>query len=386
VGSWHLVTGEYPPEPGGVADYTAILAQALAAVVGPVHVWCPGNASATREGAVVVHRVAGRFGPAGLWRLDREIGRLPGPRTLLVQYTPHAYGYKAMNLPFVAWVASRRLRGDDVRAMFHEVTYPWVRRPWRHNLIAAVNRLMAAVLVRACTRAYVSIPAWVPLLRRLGGARLPVTWTPVPANVPDDPAPAAVAARRAELGGGPLVGHFGTYGPLIVALLGPVLRALFDRRPDVRAVLLGSGGERWRAGFVADRPDLAPRVVAPGALPALSVAEYLRACDLAVQPYPDGASTRRSSLMAALANAVPVVTNLGALSEPVWASGPVATAPADRLADLAADLLDQSGRRSELGAAGRRIYENQFSIGRTVAALLADSPPVVPPPCPPAGS
>src|SRR5947209_3461982 len=36
---WHLVTGEYPPRPGGVGDYSALLAAGLAAAGGEVHVW-----------------------------------------------------------------------------------------------------------------------------------------------------------------------------------------------------------------------------------------------------------------------------------------------------------------------------------------------------------
>ena len=27
---WHLITGEYPPQPGGVSDYTRFLASGLA--------------------------------------------------------------------------------------------------------------------------------------------------------------------------------------------------------------------------------------------------------------------------------------------------------------------------------------------------------------------
>ena len=75
--------------------------------------------------------------------------------------------------------------------MFHEVAFPWVRRPLRHNLIAAVNRLMAAVLVRACTRAYVSTPAGSRCSGGSAPGRLPIAWTPVPSNVPDeaDPTP-----------------------------------------------------------------------------------------------------------------------------------------------------------------------------------------------------
>src|SRR5208337_3664604 len=130
-------------------------------------------------GGVWVHRVAGRFGPAGLARLDRELGRFPGPRTILIQYVPHAFGWKAMNLPFVAWAWIRSIRRrDDVRVMFHEVAFPWVRQPLRHNLLAAVHRAMATVLVRSCSRVYVTIPGWVPILRRLGAGRVPIAWTP----------------------------------------------------------------------------------------------------------------------------------------------------------------------------------------------------------------
>jgi glycosyltransferase involved in cell wall biosynthesis len=382
-GAWHLVTGEYPPDLGGVADYTAAVAGALAEAGAEVHVWAPGDEDAPparSAGGVSVHRVAGRFGPAGLVRLDRGLDRFAGPRTILIQYTPHAFGWKAMNLPFAAWAGRRARRGDDVRVMFHEVAFPWVRRPMRHNLLAAVNRAMAAALVRACSRAYISILGWEPLLRRLGAGRTPIVWMPVPSNVPEEVSAAAVAARRDELTGGDpaarVACHFGTYGPWITRTLAPVLRELLGRRPDIRVLLLGAGGDRWRGELADGRADWHDRVIAPGPLPGPAIAEYLRACDLVLQPYPDGASGRRTTLMAALANGVPVVTTLGALSEPVWAAGAVAAASADdadRLARLALDLLDRPGRLAELGPAGRRLYEDRFAIRHTVAALL-DTP------------
>jgi glycosyltransferase involved in cell wall biosynthesis len=376
---WHILTGEYPPEPGGVADYTASLARALAAAGHVAHVWCRGDSTrpAAEPGGVCDHRGAGRYGPTGLARLDEELDRFPGPRTILIQYVPHAYGWKAMNLPFAAWAASRARRGDEVRVMFHEVAYPWVGRPIRHNVIAAANRLMAALLLGACSRAYVSIPAWIPILRRLGGGRVPITWTPVPSNVPAGATPEGVERRRAELlDGRPetlVVGHFGTYGPLIVGLLAPILGDLLDRRSDVRVLLLGVGGDRWRPELERGSPRRLGRVVATGALPSTSIPDYLRACDLLIQPYPDGVSGRRTTVMAALDNGVPVITTIGRLTEPIWAEGHVTAVPAGdaiRLAELAAELLDSPGRRAELGRAGRRLYEDRFAIGHTVDALL----------------
>ncbi len=385
---WHILTGGYPPEPGGVADYTASVAGAMVDGGAEVHVWCRGEL--TRPGVepsgVVVHRVAGRFGSAGLARLGRELDGFPGPRKILIQYSPPAFGWKAMNLPFAAWVLSRRIRRrDDIRVMFHEVAYPWVRSPLRHNLIAVANRAMAALLVRACSQAYVSIPGWLPLLRRVGSGRLSLTWSPIPSNVPDEALPPNVTRRRAEVTGHcpgvPVVGHFGTYGPLITRTLGPVLRDLLGRRADTRVLLLGAGGDRWRRDLIGERADWSERVVAPGSLPAPVIAEYLRACDLVIQPYPDGISSRRTTVMAALANGVPVVTTIGPLSEPLWTDGPVAAAgPEDiaRLADLAGSLLDQPTTRLELGRAGRKLYEERFAIGRTVDILLRESPGVDP--------
>jgi hypothetical protein len=37
---WRLVTGEYPPQHGGVGDYSAQLAAGLAREGHEVHVWC----------------------------------------------------------------------------------------------------------------------------------------------------------------------------------------------------------------------------------------------------------------------------------------------------------------------------------------------------------
>ena len=36
--TWQVITGEYPPQPGGVGDYTAQVAAGLAAAGDEVHV------------------------------------------------------------------------------------------------------------------------------------------------------------------------------------------------------------------------------------------------------------------------------------------------------------------------------------------------------------
>lgn len=377
--SWCLLTGEYPPQPGGVADYTALLAARLAesrpvAVVAPDS---PGRSELPPN--IHFFPLPDRFGPIALFALERHLARTPGPHRLLVQYVPHGFGMKALNLPLCLWLVWRRRgHGDDIRVMFHEVAYPFVRRPLKHNLIAVGNRLMAFVLMQACTRAYVSIPAWADLLRSLGGRRVAITWLPVQANVPSDPQPTAADIRAKFLGsaGTALVGHFGTYPDGITRVLGPAVARLLETRPNIRVLFLGRGSEKFRAWLVGTYPSVAAKVFATGGLDPIDVSAHIQACDVMIQPYPDGVSSRRGSMMACLANGVAVVTNLGPLSEPLWegelASGVADPPIPDRFSEVAMHLLGSPELRCDLGARGRELYQVRFAFDRTVEALLAE--------------
>src|SRR5262249_18284768 len=147
---------------------------------------------------VTVHRLPDHFGPRSLARLGWALDRLPTPRRLLVQFVPHAFGCKALNLPFGLWLLARRDPGLSV--IFHEVAFPWHRgQPLRHQLLGAGTHARAALGARAARRAFVPTPAWAPQLLRLARPGLPVTWLPVPSNLPTEVAPEAVAAARREL-------------------------------------------------------------------------------------------------------------------------------------------------------------------------------------------
>lgn len=372
--TWHIVTGEYPPARGGVGDYTRQLAWEMARAGRDVHVWAP--APGHREHGFQVHPAT--FQPGGLRSLSLDLDRFPAPRRLLVQYAPQAFGARGMNVAFAAWVLRRARAGDDVRVMFHEPYFPFVLRRPQRNLISVANRAMAAMLLRAARRAYVSTPAWEELLRPWAPAALGrMRWLPIPATVPRVDDPEAVALLRARLRGGDperrVVGHFGTYGAMVAPLLEPALLAILGEPSHATAVLLGEGGPGFAARLERAVPALRGRIVAPGWLPPEGVSAHLQACDVAVQPYPDGASARRTTLMAALANGVPVVTTGGRFTEPVWAESPVVLVPAGDPSDLAAaalDLLDDRARRMRIADASRAFYDARFSMARTVDVLL----------------
>jgi glycosyltransferase involved in cell wall biosynthesis len=383
LSEWHIITGEFPPDGGGVADYTAQLAHGLAAEGSPCRVWTAGQAVDADAGfeRVAVQRLKQGFGASGLRRLGQELDRRPRPRRLLVQYVPHAFGGKAMNLAFAAWVWRRKwLAGDDVSVMFHEVTFPFVRAPLKHNLIAVVNRLMAALLLAASNRVYVSTPAWTPLLRSCGW-RGDAIWLPIPSNIPVVESDDAVGCIRRRLVGAAsdaVVGHFGTYPPIITQLLVPTLRRLLTERPRLTVLLLGRCGPARRDELLVDYPEKDWRVVAPGELTAEELSLHLQACDVLLQPFPDGATTRRTSLMAGLAHGVPTVTTLGVATEPIWQTDEIASATPvgdiGALVDRVKRLIDDPVERMRVGQRSKAYYDAHFAIEHTVARLLNAQP------------
>lgn len=380
---YHVVTGEYPPRPGGVGDYSFLLAAALAKAGAEAHVWTgPADGPTPETAGVVVHREAGAWSPADLGRLDSALDAFPAPRRLVVEYVANAWGYKGLNFGFCRWLVGRRDRGDEVRVMFHEVAYPFepFGKPTRW-LLAAGNRWMARTVLKAAARVDVAIPAWEATLRACApGDRRPFAVRPVPSNVPvvDDPEGVAAIRRKVAPGGETVVGSFGSFSNKVEALLLAALPPLLAGRADRVGLLIGRKGEQTADRLIAAHPELAGRLVAPGGLAADETSRHLQACDAVVQPYPDGVSGRRGSLMAGLAHGVAAATNAGRLTEPFWRdSGAVALAPSPATAGLVAvaeGLLTDPARRAQIGAAGRDLHERRFAIERTVDAILADLP------------
>jgi glycosyltransferase involved in cell wall biosynthesis len=77
--------------------------------------------------------------------------------------------------------------------------------------------------------------------------------------------------------------------------------------------------------------------------------------------------------MAALTTRLPVVTTSGELTERVWAeSGGVALVPARdpaAMGQAVASLAADGRARVELGARGRRLYDERFALPVTVARI-----------------
>jgi glycosyltransferase involved in cell wall biosynthesis len=367
---WHILTGEYPPDPGGVSDYTEQVARELARKGHEVHVWAPGRGSTVTESGVGVHRLEDGFTPRGLWALTKQAHAMPGPKRWLVQYVPQGFGLHGANLPFIAWLYTRWR--DRVWMMYHEVAVPW-----RGAKLVALRLLqgpMAAFAGWRASRVFVSIPSWRDMLPL--GVRHRANWLPIPSNIALEVTPEqreqarqACAPQRDAV----VLGHFGTYSSWLRRTLRELVPKLL--KEDERRVMLflGRGGSHFVFDLKTQHPKLTDRVRATGDLPRSQLAANLSACDVLLQPYADGASSRRGSLMAGLALGCPIVTNLGHLSDSFWASSKaLELAPTPDTGDLhgaASSLLATPERWQPMGDAAAKLYRATFSLDRTVQTL-----------------
>jgi glycosyltransferase involved in cell wall biosynthesis len=374
---WHVITSEYPPQPGGVSDYTYRVAAAVAGAGDEVHVWCPPHCGAQPQAqGVTVHRELDKMTGTDLRKVGEQLDSFPAPRRILVQWVPHGYGRRSMNVDFCIWLWRRAVfHHDNVQMMVHEPCLSF-SAGWRQTAAALVHRLMTVILLRAASRVWVSIPGWIPYWRPYAfGRKVPFHWLPVPSNIPvaADSSGVDLLRRRWTPRGEFLIGHFGTYGSPVTDLLEPILVDLAQEDSGQVVLLMGRGSEEFRAQLVRKLPHMSRIILATGELRLDELSRHIAACDLLIQPYPDGISTRRTSFMTALCHGKPVVATTGHLTEPMWRdSAAVALAPVGDTAafmSLVEQLRADSPRRGRMGVAARDLYRQRFDIAQLVSVL-----------------
>lgn len=378
--NWVLVTGAYPPDSGGLADYAAVLARELArhgdtvtVVTGPLE-----SVSAS-EGISLVNLVD-HFSHRGLRELEAFLQAVPHPRRMLIQYVPQVLGprrssrFKGLPLTFAWWLRSQP-PSWPVWSMLHEAK---IMAPEGSSLVtkalAGVSDRMLQWLVSGSSRIFVAMEAWQPFVKPYLRADQTLEYLPIPSNVAtavDDRQRNRIRATLLEAGAHSIVGHFGTYSTSVTYMIEKLIRRSLTEHPHRQILLIGDGSREFAAHLGGG-----PRVTATGRIAAIDVTHHLSACDLMLQPFPDGVSARRGSIMAAMALGVPVVSNWGYASESFWQEEhALALAPDEQsLPALIDQLLVHPEECHRLGERGRQLYERRFSLAHSMRVLRGETP------------
>jgi glycosyltransferase involved in cell wall biosynthesis len=372
VRTWSIITPEYPPQSGGIGDYTELVARRLAARGDRVSVYTrsPPGRLATADVEVVL--LPDDFGRATQQLLAAAFRNVEPDAVVLLQYVPQGLRRRGMNVPFCAWLGARPERRF---LMLHEALYSVARQhTFPHWFLAGATRAMLHLLARHAERVFVSTPAWEHFVERWGKPSRPVEWLPIPATLAADPEGLLPTTHAPETSVQKVVSHFGTYGLSITPLLEPLLLGVLRRREDVAVRLLGRGAEHWARRLAATEPKVGARIVACAGS-AEEIAEELARAGAVLLPFIEGVTSRRTSVMNALAVGAAIVTTNGGYTERIWrTSGAVSLYPFDRpeLAQSAIDrLLDDPVARAAQRHAALALYRERFHLERVIDRLQA---------------
>jgi hypothetical protein len=375
---WCLVTPEYDPATGGLADYTRLVAAELADVGENVTVLAPDQGESEFKSKFLVKKIMGTFGPIGLWRASRFLSTIPtGRRLIFLQWVPQGFGWKSVNLFLVVWVWWRVVFRRDVFWIMAHEAFLGFEGSFRQKMAAACHRVMVWILLRLASKAYAGNRKWVKLLDFWAPKNLEIRWLPVPSNIPVVREDSAVLEIKNKCSGAKgLVGHFGTYGVLTQKLLMNLLPHFLNRNPDVNLLCLGKNGDKFRENYIKIYPEWRNRVFATGRQSDSCLSIGISACDVMMQPYMGGISTRNGSLMAVLSHGIPCVANRGHVTDPEWDEWGIVdlVEPEDfhGMVEKTKHLLEDPDLRVKRSRQIIDHYDKFFSLKQSVAAFLAD--------------
>jgi glycosyltransferase involved in cell wall biosynthesis len=290
------------------------------------------------------------------------------PAWILLQYNPFRWGHSGFAPTLVrdAYRFKRR-GGAPLAVMVHEA---WIDMTGaKSTLIGLWQRAQLRALLRRADRVMTSTQALATELGH-GAVHLPVAANVTPAQTtPGD------ARHRLALDGRLTIALFGRGHPS---------RALDYAQSAVAALATAHGAGRLvvlnlGAGAPAVAVPPGVEVHSPGSLPEEELSLRLWASDLVLLPFTDGVSTRRGTLMAALAHGRPVLGLHGASTDDILADSREALVltPAGDSAAFARRAVELTGdppRLLAIGEGGRRLYESRFDwpvLARSVRRVLA---------------
>ncbi|MEM7033160.1 MAG: glycosyltransferase family 4 protein [Chloroflexota bacterium] len=314
-----FLTGEFPPMQGGIADYTARLANHLAHEdVSPSvlisRIYDQYRQDNVEKSDIPVFSDLSDWG-IRCWPQTKQFLRRHQPDVLHIQYQAAAFDLVGW-VNWLPWFLKGWGHRPRIVTTFHDLRIPYLfpkAGPLREQTVLGLARYSDAVI---CTNSEDATSlrenAWATHVREI----------PLANNIPvSPPANYDRASWRAQYGLNEddlVLAYFGFLneskgGEDLIAILGVLVEA------GHKATLLMIGGDvgdsdpsnqayAQRVRHLITDYQLESRIIFTGFVEASDVSAHLLAADVAVMPYRDGVSFRRTTLIAALQHGLPLVT------------------------------------------------------------------------------
>lgn len=336
----------------GVRDHARVLSSALRDIgLSVTSVWFDGGSDVSRT------MTLGR----DLLRHCQEVR----PDAVLLHYSVFAFSHRGIPIRVAGLAFRLRRLGVPIVLFAHEFAYPWCRRGWRGAVQAVTQRVVLAPLLGACAAVVVTTPHRVEWLRtRCWLPRRPIVFAPVFSNIRPNRSSDPIVPVSGRVG----LFSFGAE-ELSADVVTRAVAALAGRSPEVHLTLIGApgpdspAGDQWRRAANAT----CCRIAFTGIVEEAEVSRQLAACQVIVFADPAGPSSRKGSLMAALAHGRAVVAFDGPQGwrDLIEAGGIVVVAPETQaLSAELGRLLGDDDARADLGRRGLAVYEAELAPER----------------------
>jgi glycosyltransferase involved in cell wall biosynthesis len=293
------------------------------------------------------------------------------PDVVLVHFVPQLYGWNGAKPFFAALLLDLKRRGYPIVTIAHEFSAPF-GPSLRPMFWASVHQLLLRLVLRASQRVILTTPFCLDLFKRRFPRRA-ADFRQVPVGCPVPVIPVDEIARqerRQRLGIAPeelVIATFGAVVDSVVPALEKVLGGFLQAGGPVRFLVIGKAGERVRRAL-GPNPAIGERLMVTGPVSTERVSEYVSLSDVYVALFPDGASTRRTTLMVGLAHGIPTISNVGALTDGAlrlsgalhMLNGAPQPGPLGALPEMSRD----PEWRRRLGRQGRAYFDEHFSWDR----------------------
>ncbi len=340
----------------------------------PIAVLSPGHPNA--KGGVTDHttRIAQRWRADGhqvhiLPRLDLSPKQLvsqirdSGVRALLIQYVPFLYGRRGIS-SFPEAVA-REAASHDVRVttFVHEPWVPFTRPSWL--VLSPLQRRQLRRLIRHSHACVTAVPAWQDLL----GSDVELVYVGSNLGACDAASSPAAGAQTSPVVFSPFAG--GLNWKWIAAAAEAI-----DATPGL--TILGADAAAGRQHpstrpWVRDSWEWSGFLEPPEILAAVGRARVVFA------PFIDGATGRRTSLLASLSTGAKVISASGPLLDPVFRDSPVSLASSDaEFVQAAVDswsAADDADKRKQRIAWFARHFDPATLDQRLLGIMLGEAAP-----------
>lgn len=354
-----LLCAALPPQLDGIGDYTANLAAELACHH-DVSIVAPSARNYLPIANVAIHPAFSTARRRDVWQMEGVLRHIR-PDWVVLQYNPFSWGHRGLNLSLAALLSAIKKRiGARVAVMIHEAFM--TINSWRSAVMSAYQRYQFVRLGKAADLLFFSIAPWA---ERFAGwfPGKPVHHLPVGSNVPQVSLAGGEARARLSIDADQIV--LGIFGTAHESRLFGYVRAAAERvaKEGGRPLLLyiGPHPDRVKPAF-AGLPH-----IAEGPLEPEEISRRFQAMDINLAAYSDGVSSRRTSMIAALQHAIPIVCTRGRNTDAMFlqedgrsiliAHDQTPQSFADQVATLARD----QALRQRIGAGGRELFDSVFS-------------------------